>query len=409
MPRLQDLFRLPAQLRRVVDQVVRRHALPVERQRAGGEGLGRRGPLAGHVGRRHGAFLDRPDRPARLPVENEAEGLLRHLSDGPDPASADGDIHQVRRAGQVVVPQAVMDDLEVPDPSPRARVQADQAFREEIVPLAMAAVPVVRGRAHRQVDVAELRVVAHRGPDVRVAGVAPRLVLPRLVAELAGLRHGVEGPELPAGAHVEAAHVARRHLAPVLEVVHRAADHHDIAADDRRGGDGDQFAHHRPAESLGEIDAAPVAEGADRPSRASVQRDEVEVVRSDEDAAVPAGAIFPVSDPAVDVPFRAWIVDPERPAGDGIDRRDLVEGGAGVEHAVHEDRGGLVGAGTEIGPGAQDRVVHGVPAPRDPQAAEVLRPDLVQGRVTRAGGVGSVDPPLAGGRKVRRPALRRGG
>ena len=64
----------------------------------------------------------------------------------------------------------------------------------------MAAVEVVGRRADRQVDVAELLVGAHRRPDVGVAGFLPGILLPGLVAELARLRDGVEGPEQAAGA-----------------------------------------------------------------------------------------------------------------------------------------------------------------------------------------------------------------
>ena len=72
----------------------------------------------------------------------------------------------------------------------------------------MAAVEVRRRRFHRQVDEAELFVDADLRPDAGVAVDRPRVVLPGVVAELAGTRNRVERPEQLAGAHVERAHQA---------------------------------------------------------------------------------------------------------------------------------------------------------------------------------------------------------
>src|SRR5205814_839995 len=107
-----------------------------------------------------------------------------HLRDRLHPFPTDGHVDQVRRAGQVVVPEAVMHHLEVPDAFPGLRVQADQALAEETRTRAVAAVPVVVRRPDRKVDVAEVRVVAHRRPDISGPGVLPGTLLPGVVAEL---------------------------------------------------------------------------------------------------------------------------------------------------------------------------------------------------------------------------------
>ena len=78
---LGNLERLLSQFRREVDEIVDRHALEIEGRRPGRKGLGRRRPLPGHRGLRHGAFFDRPDGLARDPVEDVGEGRLGHLGD----------------------------------------------------------------------------------------------------------------------------------------------------------------------------------------------------------------------------------------------------------------------------------------------------------------------------------------
>ena len=133
----------------------------------------------------------------------------------------DGDRRQHRRGGQVVVPQAVMDDLEVPLPLPGQRVETDDRFGEQIRAGPPRAVVVVARRADRQIQQAARLVERHRRPDVGVAGELPRLVLPGLVAELARARNR-------AGTSTPAFRSARRTRA------RRRADRCDTPADRRR-------------------------------------------------------------------------------------------------------------------------------------------------------------------------------
>ena len=64
--------------------------------------------------------------------------------------------------------------------------------REQVVALAVAAVFVDGGRLDRQVDNAEFRIGGDLRPHAVVAGVAGRLVLPRVEAEFTALRDAVE-------------------------------------------------------------------------------------------------------------------------------------------------------------------------------------------------------------------------
>ena len=90
----------------------------------------------------------------------------------------------------------------------RREVDGDDAFAEQSRARPMAAVVVARRQFDRQIHEAEILVDRHLRPHARVAGVDPRFFFPRVDAEFAELRDGVENPEPLAGAHVEAAHVA---------------------------------------------------------------------------------------------------------------------------------------------------------------------------------------------------------
>ena len=205
-----DLQRLLVNLRRQVDQVLVERTLDIERRRLGGKRLGRRRALARNAGGRHRALLDRPYRFPGHAVEHIGESLLRHLRDGLDALAVDGDVDQVRRGRRIVIPQAVMNELIVPDLAAGRDIETDQALAIEPVAGPVAAVIVVSRRAHRQIDVAELFVDAHRRPYIGVADLLPGFLLPGLRAGLLALRYGVEGPEQTAGGRIKPPDVAGR-------------------------------------------------------------------------------------------------------------------------------------------------------------------------------------------------------
>ena len=123
------------------------------------------------------------------------------------PSCLHGD--QLRRRGEVVVPQVVVHDLVVPHALAGARVERDQAVRVEVAADAIGAVVVVGRRAGREVGDAAARVDRDLAPRVGAADVLPGVLGPRLVALLAGMRHRVERPHQLAGDDVEGAQRAR--------------------------------------------------------------------------------------------------------------------------------------------------------------------------------------------------------
>ena len=92
---------------------------------------------------------------------------------------------QLRRGIVVVVPQIVMNHLEVPEPLPGAGIQREQGVAEEIAADAIGAVVVIGRRAGREVGDAALFVHRNFAPRVGAAGVFPRVLRPRVVADFA--------------------------------------------------------------------------------------------------------------------------------------------------------------------------------------------------------------------------------
>ena len=410
--------RLRPQLRREVDQVVDGDPLQIERRRLRREGLRGGVPLARHVPPRDRPLLDRPDRLARDPVEHVGERLLARLRDRPDLAAVDGDVEQVAGGGEVVVPQPVVDRLEVPDPLAGLGVDADDAFGEEVVAGAHAAVPVVGRGAGRQIDVAELLVDRHRAPDVRVAAVAPRFVVPGVGAELPALGDGVEDPLHFAGAGVEAAHVAGVGLAAgERRVLDDAADDHGVAGDRQRLRVGEPGAVDGAAQRRAQVDGAVRSEVRVLPAGAGVQRHQQQVVRGDEDAGVVAPAVLPVGDatmlpPHVGGPVEPVVgprvVRPDELAGARVERRHLSERRAQVDQPADHQRHRLERAGTDLFPLAGDLGLDRRPAPRDLQIGEVLRRDLRERGVFGVRRVVAEVAPLGVGRRLRGGGPRAG-
>jgi hypothetical protein len=166
--------------------------------------------LTGQIRGRNGAFLDWEQRRAGCAIEHEDEGGLGRLHDRIDRRSVALHRDQHRRRGQVVVPQVVVDGLEVPDALASRGAQRHHRIGEEVGAGTIGAVEVGARRTDRQEHQTALEVGGDRRPHIGGAGVAPAVVLPGIGAELAGPRDGAERPQQPPAARVEGAHVAGR-------------------------------------------------------------------------------------------------------------------------------------------------------------------------------------------------------
>ena len=155
-----------------------------------------------------------------------------------DRLSVNDEIQQDGGGWDVVIPQSVVDQLVVPHPLTGSGIQTDQTLPEQIVPRP-ATVEIVVKSAEGQIEVTEVVIGGHHGPDIG-------------------------GPVLlpGTGANVKATHIPGRHerrLIPSETPIHPGgADNDDVAADDRwRYGTGpvprsrNDFSHGRASLPIG--------------------------------------------------------------------------------------------------------------------------------------------------------------
>ncbi len=416
---LRQLQRLRFQGGREVDEVFGEYAVAVVGGRLGRDGLGRRIPLAGHRALLHGPLFDRPDGLAGDAIEDVDEALLARLGHRLDRAAVDADVGQDRRRRDVVVPEGMVDELEVPLPLAGAQVDADQGLAEEVVAGTVAAVEVVGRGLHGKVGEAQVLVDGHLRPDAGVAVLLGRAAQPRVVPELTRFRDRVEDPQALARADVERADVAlvvpvRLGREPLAE---RGADEHHVLGHDRGRLQADLARDEIDVLIVValEVDGAALAEGGDGDAGPGVEREQAVGGGDVEDPLL--GAVRPVGEAAAGELARrvggagplVLAVDPEQLTGAGVERdHRAARPRRGVEDAVHHERGPFE---LVLGPRAQ---AVGLEAPGHLEVVEVGGVDLVQRGVAAAADVARVGGPLAvaralgDGAELRRLAARDG-
>ena len=171
-----------------------------------------------------------------------------------------------------------MHQLKVPLALSGSQIDRHQTLGEQVVPGTLAPVVVVRGHLHGQIRHSQLFIDRNLRPHAGVAAVGPGILLPRVVAELAGSRDRVEDPEALAGSHVVPADIPLHvTLAPRVRtrLVRGAHDHH-ISGDDGRRVEADASGRHVDLliEVELQVDDASAAEAGHRGAGLRVERDE---------------------------------------------------------------------------------------------------------------------------------------
>ena len=218
--------------------VLRPEALGDERWRPDRHRLGRRQPLARYgalLGDR--AFLDGKQRFPRFPVQHENQALLGGLDDCRHHGPLVRQVHQDRLCGGVVVPDIMMDDLEVPDDLPGAAAQRDHRIGIAVFTGACAAIKVQRWTRRRQKHKVTGLVHGHDRPDVGLTDVRRAIRPPGGHGGIVWItRHRVECPQRFPGARIERAHAAAgRGRADVVQDI--GTDHYHTVDDRRRRRD----------------------------------------------------------------------------------------------------------------------------------------------------------------------------
>ena len=274
----------------------------------------------------------------------------------------------------------------------------------------MAAVHIVGRCTYPHVDVAQFRVDAEGRPHVRVAAVFPGAILPRLGADLAEPRNGIERPLPLARPDVERPDIGPRALLPRESIGHRPTEDHDVADDGRRPAPTvDVVADRRRRHVSLQVDAPAGPEGRIRFAGLRIERGQV-VAMLDQNARV--GTVRPVRDAAradADIRVRPGLgrlLDPDCLPRAGVEGLDEPDGVRRVEHAVDHQgcRAKVIGV-AQVRHFGQDRGIHRWAPPRDPQPGHVGFVDLVERRVFRGAEAATVCAPLT----ICRVALREGG
>src|SRR4051812_47048055 len=102
----------------------------------------------------------------------------------------------------------MMDDLEMPEPLTGPGIQCQQAISEQICALTVGPVEVICRRSEGEVGDAPFLVYRHPAPGICAADILPRVLRPRFIPELTGMRDGVEAPDQLAGLHIVSADVS---------------------------------------------------------------------------------------------------------------------------------------------------------------------------------------------------------
>ena len=241
----------------------------------------------------------------------------------------------------------------------------------------------------RNVDIAQFRISTQHRPGACRTGVEIAAVLPRVGADLAGLRDGIELPDFLARPHIEATDISG-HALLVAAASHDNLCHHDVAHHESRRDRAD--VRHRRAldDALAQVDPAIAAKPCRWLARLRIDRDQAAVGRVVEKPLF--GAVGPVGQRArrqrraasADV-HRLRLERPQCLARARLDGGHAVVQPRHVQHTIVQQRRRLVVT--------RGRVARRIcaPAPRDLQPIHRLAVDLVQRRIA---GLTSIAAPV---------------
>src|SRR5689334_25159880 len=117
---------------------------------------------------------------------------------------------ELRRGCQIVIPEVMVNRLEVPEVFARPRIQSEKRIGVEIIARAVSAVKFVLCRCERKIDDTALYINCDLAPYIDAAHVFVRVRRPRIVSGFAGARNRMKDPDKFAGADVECANISGR-------------------------------------------------------------------------------------------------------------------------------------------------------------------------------------------------------
>ena len=367
--------------------------------------LRRRRLLVRHIRGRHRLLDDRPDRLSGDAIERVQPTLFGGHRDHLPRTARDRHVGDERRRRHVEVPDRMVHELEVPLALAGFQIDARKRFGKQVVAGPMAAVVIGAGRLNRQIHEPGVFVHSDLRPHADVAVRRPRLLFPRVVAELARPRNRVELPQLLAGPSVERARKAFRIVVSRHRraFAHRRSDDDHVLDDERRRVDANlarleidllALAFH---DAEFQIDDAVLAERRHRRAGLRVQFDEPIAGRHIHNALV-ALAVSPVRNAAAGELARryggalafAHAVDPDDFARLAVERHHVAPRAAGgIEHPPNRKRRPL-----QLVFGESPEIVR-LEAPRHLELAEVRGVDLIERRIPRPSDIRRIVRPIS--------------
>src|SRR4051812_46388321 len=201
------------------------------------------------------------------------------------------------RRSRVVVPDVVMNGLEVPKVFPCTRVQSEKRIGIEIVARAVSAVKLVLRRRDRKIRNPSLRIDGDFSPNIYSAHVLVSIFGPSVVSRFAGPRDRMEYPGELAGANVEGPNVARRRE---ITLTGETANDDQIFENTSRSTGREWYA--RPIDARFQIQPAMIREAVDQISGSCVDGIH-ESTTVDKDSPIGMVLAFPVvGAPAANAP-----------------------------------------------------------------------------------------------------------
>src|SRR5207249_3237674 len=128
-------------------------------------------------------------------IENENKSTLRGQSKSGDPGAVPDHLEKNWSRFQVVVPDVVMNGLEIPFQFAGLRVERDQTVTVKIGAFAVGTMEIVGRRTMRQIDKTRFRIQADQAPDIRSGTLLPVVAFPCLTTWLSGARNRVKLPD----------------------------------------------------------------------------------------------------------------------------------------------------------------------------------------------------------------------
>ena len=150
--------------------------------------------LSWHIARRIIPALEGKQRLPVGAIEEKDEALFGRLGHGVDFLSVTVHGHQDWRRGKIAIPNVVPHSLKMPEALSGLCLQRDQAIGEQIVTDAVSSIKIERRRTGRNIDNPAIDIDGHARPVVGGAAGLPRVLRPRVVSELTGMRNRVERP-----------------------------------------------------------------------------------------------------------------------------------------------------------------------------------------------------------------------